>query len=60
MWDTSDLNEVDDAHRPIFFVRDRQDPDNIQSVLTRGEPWLKWTQVGSSLSIASFSGAVTR
>ena len=41
LWDTSDLNEEDDAHRPIFFVRDRQDPDNIQSVLTRGEPWFE-------------------
>ena len=41
LWDTSDLTEEELAHRPIFFVRERQDPDSIQSILTRGEPWFE-------------------
>ena len=41
LWDTSDLTEEDKAHRPIFYVRERQDPDSVQSVLTKGEPWFE-------------------
>ncbi|MCY4128456.1 MAG: phytanoyl-CoA dioxygenase family protein [Gammaproteobacteria bacterium] len=41
LWDTSDLNDDDATNRPIFFVRERQDPDSIQSILTRGEPWFE-------------------
>ncbi len=41
LWDTTDLNDEDVAQRPIFFVREAQDPANIQSILTKGEPWFE-------------------
>ena len=41
LWDTSDLKNDDLEQRPIFFVREKQDPNNVQSILTRGEPWFE-------------------
>ena len=41
LWDTTNLNDEDAAQRPIFFVREKQGPDNVQSILTRGEPWFE-------------------
>ncbi len=41
LWDTTDLTDADSTQLPIFFVRERQDPDSVQSVLTRGEPWFE-------------------
>lgn len=41
LWDTSDLTEEEGTQRPIFFVRERHDPDSVQNILTRGEPWFE-------------------
>ena len=41
LWDTTDLTDADSTQLPIFFVCERQDPDSVQSVLTRGEPWFE-------------------
>jgi len=41
LWNTSDLSEDDAVQRPIFFVRERQDPNSVQSILTRPEPWFE-------------------
>lgn len=41
LWNTTDLNDDDAAQRPIFFVRERQDQNSVQSILTRPEPWFE-------------------
>lgn len=41
LWDTSDLNREDSVQRPIFFVKERYDPDAIASILTRPLPWFE-------------------
>ena len=41
LWDTRDLKEVDTQQRPIFFVKERPDPEEIASILTRPLPWFE-------------------
>jgi hypothetical protein len=39
-WDVSDL-QPDAAQRPIFFVKQRQDPETVAAILTTPEPWFE-------------------
>ena len=41
LWNTDDLTEAHLAQRPIFFLKQRPDPDDIHSILTRPEPWFE-------------------
>lgn len=41
LWDSADLDGRESSQLPIFFVRNRQDPNSIQSILTRSEPWFE-------------------
>lgn len=41
LWDTSDLDGIDSAQRPIFFVKKRPDPEHIHTLLTTPEPWFE-------------------
>ncbi|MYD43819.1 MAG: phytanoyl-CoA dioxygenase family protein [Gammaproteobacteria bacterium] len=41
LWDTSDLTTVESEPKPIFFVRQPSDPNSIQNILTRSEPWFE-------------------
>lgn len=41
LWDTSDINHEDWGQRPIFFVKERYDPDAVASILTRPLPWFE-------------------
>ena len=39
LWDTSDLPSDHFQQRPIFWLKNRPEPDHIHSTLTRPEPW---------------------
>ena len=41
LWNTDDLPEDHFEQRPIFFLRERPDPDHIHSILCRGERWFE-------------------
>ncbi len=41
LWDTSDLERDDSRQRPIFFVKERTDPESVASILTRPMPWFE-------------------
>lgn len=41
LWNTDDLTDEDFAQRPIFFRKERPDPEHIHSILTRPEPWFE-------------------
>lgn len=41
LWDTSDLTQEDFDQRPIFYIGNDHDPDSVQSILTRYEPWFE-------------------
>ncbi len=42
LWITDDLDEDHYRQRPIFFLRERPDPDHIHSILCRGEKWFEF------------------
>jgi hypothetical protein len=39
LWDTSDLPDADAPQRPIFWVRRPPDPESVDAILMRPEPW---------------------
>jgi hypothetical protein len=41
LWDTSDLDHQDNRQRPIFFLKERPDPEHIHTILTTPEPWFE-------------------
>ncbi len=41
LWNTDDLGEDHFEQRPIFFLRERPDPEHIHSILCRGERWFE-------------------
>ena len=41
LWDTTDLEGDDTRQRPIFFVKERYDPESVASILTRSLPWFE-------------------
>lgn len=41
LWNSSDLGPEDTGQRPIFFVKERYDPESIASILTRPLPWFE-------------------
>lgn len=41
LWVTSDLERDDSQQRPIFFVKERSDPESVASILTRPLPWFE-------------------
>ena len=41
LWDTSDLEGDDSRQRPIFFVKERTNPESVASILTRPLPWFE-------------------
>lgn len=41
LWDTSDLDVRDDRQRPIFYVKEAPDPDDVHTILTTPEPWFE-------------------
>ncbi len=41
LWDTTDLIDDECQQRPIFFVKERPDPESVASILTRPLPWFE-------------------
>src|SRR5262245_55840595 len=41
LWDTSDLSAEHRSQRPIFFVKDAPDPNDVHHILTKDEPWFE-------------------
>lgn len=41
LWDTRDLPNDRHVQRPIFFVKEAPDPDDVHHILTRDEPWFE-------------------
>lgn len=42
LWNTDDVDEGLKRQRPIFFLRERPDPEHIHSILTKPEPWFEF------------------
>jgi len=41
LWDTRDLPNDHRMQRPIFFVKEASDPNDVHAILTRPEPWFE-------------------
>ena len=41
LWDTSDLQVKDHKQRPIFFKKNKSNPEDVSSILVKPEPWFE-------------------
>ena len=41
LWDTTDLQDEDFKQRPIFFKKNKSNPNDVSSILVEPEPWFE-------------------